>query len=509
MSLHHVARFADLPENRATPIRIGDRKLILIRYNGQIRAFEGECPHAGAPLEDGAICAGKLICPWHKAVFAITDGSLCEPPALDRLQRYPARVVNGQVEVDDQPMTLPSEPGGEDVRRFLIIGAGAAGTAAACALREKGYAGRLMLIDPQPDPGYDRTALSKFVIAGDMRPEEVPALRVEGFYREHNIQLIQAHVTALDPQAKRLTLANGQHMDYDAALIATGGTPKKLPLPGADLPQVLTLRSRDDAQAILNAARPGANAVIIGDSFIGLEAASALRKRGLTVTLLARHETPFAQQFGERVGNAMRRLHEQNGVLFRTHVEAIRFEGDQALKCVVLNNGERLPADLVVVGTGVSPACDFVQGVERERDGSLRVDAGMQIQDGLWAAGDIATFPLAGTPQRIEHWRLAQQQARIAAQNMLGGQKRYVDVPFFWTFHFGKRIDYLGHAEQWDDILFMGEPERLDFIGLICKDALVVAVVACQYERATALLAERMKQPLTVDEAHGLIRDAE
>jgi NADPH-dependent 2,4-dienoyl-CoA reductase/sulfur reductase-like enzyme/nitrite reductase/ring-hydroxylating ferredoxin subunit len=509
MPLYPVARFADLPENRATEIKVGDKKIVLIRFSEQVRAFQGECPHAGAPLSDGAICAGKLICPWHKAAFSTNDGSLCEPPALDALQRFAAKVVDGEVLVDDQPLPSLDENEATDSRCFVIVGAGAGGTAAACALREKGFGGRLVLIDPQTEAGYDRTALSKFVIAGDMQPEEVPALREEEFYREQDIRRVTAKVTALDAQARRVTLDDSQHIDYDSALISTGGIAQLLDLPGAGLPQVLTLRSRDDAQAILNAAQPDGNAVIIGDSFIGLEAASALRKRGLSVTLLARHETPFIKQFGERIGSALRRLHEQNGVLFRTHVEAVRFEGEHHLQSVVLNNGERLPADVVLVGTGVRPATDFVQGVEHAKDGSLLVDAGMQVCAGLWAVGDMATFPRSGTMLRIEHWRLAQQQARIAALNMLGGNEQFRDVPFFWTFHFGKRIDYLGHAAQWDDIIFKGEPERFVFIGLICRDGQVIAAVACKYERAMALLAERMKQPLTVEQALVLIDECE
>ena len=506
MPLHQVARFADLPQDRATQIKIGDKKIALIRIDDQIRAYQGECPHAGAPLAKGAICNGKLICPWHKAAFAIADGSLCEPPALDSLRRYPARVVDGQVVIDDQPLpTGKEESASADSRCFVIVGAGAAGTAAASALREMGFAGGLVLIDPQQQPGYDRTALSKFVIAGEMPPDQVPPLRDESFYGEQRIQRIRASVINLDLPGKQLTLDDGQQLTYDAALITTGGIPKPLELPGADLPQVLTLRSRDDARALLYAAHPGAHAVIIGDSFIGLEAASALRKRGLDVIVLARHEIPFEKQFGSRIGKALRRLHELNGVWFRTHVEAVRFEGELQLTEVVLNNGERLPADLVLVGAGVRPATDFLHCITREEDGSLKVDAGMQVGDALWAAGDIATFPLAGTALRIEHWRLAQQQARIAARNMLGGSERYVDVPFFWTFHFGKRIDYLGHAEHWDDILIVGDPENFEFVGLICKAGQVEAVVACQYERVMAMFAERMKQPLMVDEALGLI----
>ncbi len=505
MPLHPVARFADLPQDRATQIKIGENKIALVRFGDQIRAYQGECPHAGAPLAEGAICNGKLICPWHKAAFAIADGTLCEPPALDGLQRYPAKVVDGQVVIDDQPLPFGNEDVSADSRCFVIVGAGAAGTAAASALREKGFGGRLVLIDPQQHPDYDRTALSKFVIAGEMSPAEVPPLRDERFYSEQRIQRIRAAVTDMDLSGKCLALDDGQQLTYDAALITTGGIPKRLDLPGANLPQVLSLRSRDDARALLYAAQPDGHAVIIGDSFIGLEAASALRKRGLQVTVLARHEIPFQKQFGERIGKAIRRLHEQNGVLFRTHVEAVKFEGELQLTDVVLNNGEHLPADVVLIGTGVRPATDFLHGIALEEDGSLRVDAGMQVGQALWAAGDIVTFPLAGAPLRIEHWRLAQQQARIAAHNMLGGTERYVDVPFFWTFHFGKRIDYLGHAEQWDDIRFIGEPENFEFIALICKAGQVEAVVACQYERVMAMLAERMKHPLMVDEASGLI----
>jgi hypothetical protein len=131
----------------------------------------------------------------------------------------------------------------------------------------------------------------------------------------------------------------------------------------------------------------------------------------------------------------------------------------------------------------------------------------MRVADGVWAVGDIATFPLNGAPVRIEHWRLAQQQARIAAANMLGGDEHYLDVPFFWTYHFGKRYDYLGHAEHWDEVEFKGTPEHPPFIALLGKNGLVAAAVACDEGRAMAALAQRMKQPLPVDEAWRLIRD--
>ena len=507
MALHRVARFADVPENRGLEVQSADTKIVLLRVGDHLRAFQGECPHAGAPLAEGALCHGRLICPWHKAAYRIEDGALCEPPSLDSLKRYRLEIRDDEVWVDDQPMSDAHTPPADDERTFVIIGAGAAGTACAAALREKGFGGRVLLIDRESDAGYDRTVLSKFVIAGEMPPEEVPPLRDEDFYREQRIERINAEVTSLDAANKTLRLADGQSLSYDAALLATGGTPNPLTLPGADLPQVFVLRSKDQALRILDSAKPGQRAVIIGDSFIAMESASSLRQYGLDVTVLARHAVPFAKQFGDAVGKAIRALHEANGVVFHTDGNATHIEGTASVEAVRLDNGQRLPADLVLVGIGVSPATGAFTGLSLEKDQSLKVDGGMRVTDGLWAAGDIATFPLNGQPQRIEHWRLAQQQARIAAMNMLGGDEHYLDVPYFWTWHFGKNYDYLGHAANWDEVEFKGDPDHPPFIGLFGKDGLLVAAVACDEERAIAMLAERMKQPLSVDEAWRLIRD--
>jgi NADPH-dependent 2,4-dienoyl-CoA reductase/sulfur reductase-like enzyme/nitrite reductase/ring-hydroxylating ferredoxin subunit len=507
MALHRVARFADVPQDRGLEVRIDKTKIVLLRLGDQLRAYQGKCPHAGAPLAKGALCEGRLICPWHKAAYRLEDGALCEPPSLDSLRRYPLEIRDDEVWVDDQPMPTASTPPADDKRTFVIIGAGASGTACAAALREKGFGGRVVLIDREPEAGYDRTVLSKFVIAGEMPPDEVPPLRDESFYREQRIEQINSDVMGLDAANRTLRLADGQSLSYDAAVIATGGIPKTLSLPGADLPQVFVLRSKAQAQRILTSAKPGQRAVIVGDSFIALESASSLRQYGLDVTVLARHAIPFEAHFGDAVGKAIRALHEANGVVFHTDGEAAQIEGTGKVEAVLLDNGQRLPADLVLVGIGVTPATAPFADLPKEKDQSLKVDGGMRVTDGLWAVGDIATFPLNGQPQRIEHWRLAQQQARIAAANMLGGDERYLDVPYFWTWHFGKNYDYLGHAQAWDEVEFKGDPDHPPFIGLFGKNGVVAAAVACDQERAMAMLAERMKQPLSVDEAWRLIRD--
>ncbi|WP_434559474.1 FAD-dependent oxidoreductase [Pseudomonas sp. Z4-20] len=507
MPMHQVARLADVREDRGLEVTLNDAPILLLRAGGQVRAFQGKCPHAGAPLAKGAVCHGRVICPWHKAAFRAEDGALCEPPALDSLERYHVEVRGDDVWVDDQPLPAEKIPPADDPRTFVIIGAGAAGTACAAALREKGFGGQILMIDREAEAGYDRTVLSKYVLAGDMAAQETPSLRDESYFTQQRIERRHGEVVGLDVAARQVRLADGTLLGYDAVLVATGGEPRKLDLPGSDLPQVLVLRSLADSRQILEQAKPGQRAVIIGDSFIAMEVASSLCKRELSVTVLARHPVPFAAQFGDSIGKAILARHRANGVVYHSDGEAARIEGAGKVEAVLLDNGQRLAADLVIIGVGIRPATEPFAKLPRADDRSLMVDDSMRAADGVWAVGDIATFALNGQPRRIEHWRLAQQQARIAATNMLGGEEHYLDVPFFWTYHFGKRYDYLGHAEEWDEVQFKGTPEHPPFIALLGKDGLVAAAVACDEGRAMAALAQRMKQPLPVDEAWRLVRD--
>ncbi|TBU91957.1 FAD-dependent oxidoreductase [Phytopseudomonas dryadis] len=505
MTLHAVTSLAELGENSLNRFEVAGRPVLLVRRADRLQAYQADCPHAGAPLEEGCLYQDKLICPWHKAAFELEQGQVCEPPALTALQRYAVSLIEGEVWVDDQPLAQPPTAAGDDRRCFVVVGAGAAGAAAVATLRGKGYAGRLLLLDQEQSAGYDRTALSKFVIAGQMAADAVPALLGEDFYRDNDVQRISARVTAIAADCQRLQLADGSSIHYDAALLATGATPKRLAIEGADLAGVLVLRSRADAQRLADAARPGKRVVIVGDSFIGLEAASALRTRGLQVHLVARHQVPLSKQLGERIGRALRTLHEAHGVIFHTPAEPRRIDGEGRVTGVTLDNGRHIPADLVLLGAGVAPATGFISGCQLAEDGSLEVDASMRVRDGLWAAGDMVSFPLQGEPTHIEHWRLAQQHARVAAGNMLGARQSFADVPFFWTYHYGKNIEVLGHAREWNRIDIEGMPERQDFIALLCVDERVESVVACGRQAVMALLSQRMKSPLERGEALVLI----
>jgi NADPH-dependent 2,4-dienoyl-CoA reductase/sulfur reductase-like enzyme/nitrite reductase/ring-hydroxylating ferredoxin subunit len=501
-----VARFSELAENSITRKRLADElEVILVRSDGEVHAFGATCPHAGAPLDEGAVCDGRLICPWHKAEFRIRDGALLQPPALDDLISYPVEREGEDVFVSNQPITRPPSPRHAGRETVAIIGSGAAGIAGAAELRRLGFDGRILLIGAEAETPYDRTALSKFVISGAMKPDEIPPLREPDWFAQTRIERISATVTRVDASAKAVHLGDGRIISYDKALVALGSVAKRPALPGMTLRGAATLHNRADAPAIL-AAPADSRVVIMGSSFIGLEAASALRDKGCHVTVVAPDTVPFAKQLGPEIGGMFRRLHEAHGVIFRLQAEIDSIDGTGSVTAVTLKGGETLPAEFVLVGVGVAPASETMHGVEKAADGGIVVDGTFRAADGLYAAGDCAAFPLHGRPTRIEHWRVAQQQARIAASAMMGGRETYSDIPFFWTYHYGKRFEYLGHAAVWDSLQCDGDLDSHNFVALQIKDGNVVGVIACQRERVTAILMARLRHPLAEAEALALIR---
>jgi len=237
------------------------------------------------------------------------------------------------------------------------------------------------------------------------------------------------------------------------------------------------------------------------------------------VTVISPEDVPFAAQLGKTIGEMFMRLHLANGVRLRMKSQAKALEGDAAVRRVVLESGDVVEADLVIIGTGVQPATAFLEGVDLAEDGAIAVDTSMCAAPGLYAAGDIARFPLAhtGRPTRIEHWRVAQQHARVAAHNMASGEGKtsadgkqpdsgpeqsrsesYTGVPYFWTYHFGKRFDYLGHADGKGEIVVDGSLDTQAFMAYQIEDGHVAAVIACDREAATARLAEAMRNRLTL-----------
>ena len=442
-----VCRLSELRDGSITKARAGDADIVIVRDGTLVSAFAATCPHAGAPPEEGAVCDHRPVCPRHKATFRLRDGAVLEPPAMDALTRYSVRIEGDDVLVSPEPISAErtiAAPAGPIV---LIVGSGAGGTAAAVALRELSFSGQITMIGTEALEPYDRTVLSKFVLA-DMKPSNVPPLRRDGYWVEHRIDRMDATVVRLDAAARQVKLADGTMLDYDAAVLATGAIPNVPKLPGVTLQGVFTLRSRQDAAAIVALATKGARAVIVGSSFIGLEAASALHERGVHVNVVAPEEIPFARQFGPEIGAMFRRLHEANGTEFRLGARISGIEGTKKAAAMLVEGGERLLADLVALGVGVTPATGFVDGVGKAQDGGIMVDSTLHAGNDLYVAGDSACFPFAGEHVRIEHWRVAQQHGWVAAANIAGISRRYDGVPFFWTYHFGRRFEYLGHADR-------------------------------------------------------------
>jgi NADPH-dependent 2,4-dienoyl-CoA reductase/sulfur reductase-like enzyme len=269
------------------------------------------------------------------------------------------------------------------------------------------------------------------------------------------------------------------------------------------------LRTPEDASAILTTAGPGRRAVVIGSGYIGLEAAESLRERGLDVAIVAPRKVPLERQLGPEIGGAFRRLHEKQGVVFHMGEEIAAIEGDGRLERVRLKSGVVLPADLVVAGLGITLATGFLPPGALRRDHGIDVDTQLRLADGLYAAGDIAAFPLYGTGDRIrvEHWRVAEQQGRVAALNMLGQAVDYTAVPYFWTIRYMKRLDYVGHAERWDEVVIDGDLQEPNFTAFYIYTGVVRAIAGWGRDHAMAAVIPLMteRHDWTVSELRGAL----
>jgi NADPH-dependent 2,4-dienoyl-CoA reductase/sulfur reductase-like enzyme/nitrite reductase/ring-hydroxylating ferredoxin subunit len=486
-----VAKVGDLGDGQMKAVKVGETDVLLSRLNGQFYAIGATCTHQGAPLADGLLHGDTVMCPWHHSCFRVTTGECLEPPALDAEPRYTVR-LDGEsviVGVDDgkgaeQGATDGKREQTRDTRVFAILGGGAAGYSAAAVLRDQGFAGRVMMITREDDLPYDRTMLSKEYLSGNA--DEATPLRDETYYKDHHVETVTGdEVASVDPQGRSIAFAGGKTLHYDTLLLATGGEPRALPVPGADLTNVFYLRSKHDGERLVERATQAKTAVVIGASFIGMEAAASLTNRGLKVTVVAPEAVPFEKILGAEVGNAIRKMHEEKGVTFYLGHQVDRLDGHDSVDAVILDNGERLPAELVVAGLGIKLVTSYLQGVALEKDGSVMVDRTMKVMDGLFAAGDIATFPLRGTGEtaRVEHWRVAEQQGKAAARGMLGIGDGYGEVPFFWSNQFDLALTYVGYATGWDEVFYWGDVSSYEFVAFYVKNGRVAAAAGNYRDR--------------------------
>jgi NADPH-dependent 2,4-dienoyl-CoA reductase/sulfur reductase-like enzyme len=327
-------------------------------------------------------------------------------------------------------------------------------------LRRRGFDGQLTLISADRDAPYDRPNCSKDFLAGEAPPEWMP-LRTDDWYADNDIDLrLSTEIASFDAAARRVALKGGDTLAYDALVLALGAEPTRPPIPGLDAPSAHVLRSLADARAILAAAKGARRVAVIGASFIGLEVAAALRHHGLEVCVAAPEAVPLGRILGDEAGAWIRRLHEANGVVFHL---GRKVEGWSNGRLQL--NGEALEADFVVVGTGVRPRTALAEAAGLQIEHGVVVDARLRTSaPDIYAVGDIARFPDAASGKliRVEHWVHAERQGQHAARAILGDDAPFTDPPFFWSAHYGTTLNYVGHAEAFDEARLEGSLDDQD-----------------------------------------------
>jgi NADPH-dependent 2,4-dienoyl-CoA reductase/sulfur reductase-like enzyme/nitrite reductase/ring-hydroxylating ferredoxin subunit len=445
-----------IPDGGMLAGRAGDDAVLLFRRGEEVFAIGSACTHYGGPLAEGIVVGDTVRCPWHHACFSLRSGENLRPPALTPVAAWEVVREGDTVRVGAkraEPSPRGANPLGPDP--IVIVGAGPAGLLAALTLRREGYAGTVRWFGAEATPPVDRPNLSKDYLAGKA-PEEWIPLRPPEVYADLGIRPeTNTEVVSIEPAARRVTLSDGRSIPYGALLLATGTEPVRLDVPGASLPHVHTLRTLADSRAIIAQAEKSKRAVVVGSSFIGLEVAASLRERGVEVHVVSKDARPLERILGPEVGDFVRGIHESHGVVF--HLETTVASIDA--RAATLENGERLAADLVVVGIGVRPRTQLAEKA------GLRVERGVIVDErletsapGIYAAGDIARYPdpRTGSPVRIEHFVHAERQGQTAARNMLGRREPFRIPPFFWSQHYDVVLNYAGHAEKWDEIRVEG-----------------------------------------------------
>ena len=459
----------------------GEEEVLLVRRGAEIFAVGAHCTHYHGPLVDGLVVAKTVRCPWHHACFDLRTGEALHAPAFDPLACWSVEQRDGKVFVGEKrEQPAPRRRGastGKAPDRIVIVGGGAAGFAAAERLRREAYRGSIVMLTSDDAPPVDRPNLSKDYLAGNA-PEEWVPLRSDEFYADNGIELrLKTEVADIDASAREVTLADGSKVPYDRLLLATGAEPVRLSIPGAELAHVRTLRSLADCRGIIDLAQTARRTVVLGASFIGLEAAASLRARDIEVHVVAPEKRPMERIFGPEMGDFVRALHEEHGVVFHLEDTAAAIDATQ----VKLKSGRTLNADLVIVGVGVRPRTELAENAGLALDRGVVVNAQLETSaPGIFAAGDIARWPdpPSGEHIRVEHWVVAERQGQTVALNMLGQKERFAAVPFFWSQHYDVPINYVGHAENWDELSIEGDIAAKDCLLRFKRDGRLLAVAS-------------------------------
>ncbi|HMG29906.1 MAG TPA: FAD-dependent oxidoreductase [Jiangellaceae bacterium] len=390
---------------------------------------------------------------------------------------------------------------------FVIVGASLAGAKTAEALRDQGHDGAIVLVGDETERPYERPPLSKDYLTGKADRDTV-YVHPPSWYDEHDVELrLGTTVTAVQPGSYRVVLDDGETLGYAKLLIATGSTPRPLPVPGGNLDGVLYLRRLADSDRIRQTLHEGSRLVVVGAGWIGLETAAAARAAGADVTVLERSELPLLRVLGAEMAQVFADLHRDHGVDLRLGVTVAEIAGhDGKASAVVLADGTRLPADAVIAGVGITPVTGLAEAAGLDVDNGILVDEHLRTSDpDIYAAGDVANafHPRLGRRLRVEHWANALHQPAVAATGMLGGQATYDRTPYFYTDQYDLGMEYTGFAEtgDYDQIVVRGDTARREFVAFWLRDRRVLAGMNVNVRDVIDRIEELIRSGTPVDAA--------
>jgi 3-phenylpropionate/trans-cinnamate dioxygenase ferredoxin reductase subunit len=385
---------------------------------------------------------------------------------------------------------------------FAIVGAGHCAGQAAASLRQQGFDGDIVIIGEESHIPYQRPPLSKKFLAGELPLERV-YLRPPKFYRDTNIELLlDTRVVALHRQQRKIALADGTHRRYDRLLLATGSVPKRLQVTGVDLPGVCYLRTIADAQRIQLHMESGRDLVVIGGGYIGLEVSAVGVQRGMRVTLLEADDRILNRVTAPLISDFFVQLHRQHGVDIRCNARVQRFDGSKRVTGVICGDGRRIEADLVVIGIGITPNTELAQAAGLPCDNGIVVDEYCQTADGhIFAAGDCSSHPnpLLQRRLRLESVHNAVEQGKTAAANMCGKGQPYAEIPWFWSDQYDIKLQIVGLANGYDQLVQRGHTEEGAFALFYLKDGVLIAVDAINNPREYMACKKLIPQRLHID----------
>ncbi|XP_033207120.1 apoptosis-inducing factor 3 isoform X2 [Belonocnema kinseyi] len=487
-----VCNEEDIKENEMKILSLGEDggKILLIKQKGELHAIGTKCTHYGALLHTGALGEGRVRCPWHGACFSIKTGDIEDYPGLDSLPCYQVKVNDkGHVRVRAQRKYLEANKRIKEICSFnlensntaVIVGGGPAGATCAESLRQEGFTGRIIMICKEKSLPYDRVKVSKSM---DLNVKNI-LLRPQIFYDECKIETrLGIEATNLDTERKVLTLSKEEEINYVHLFIATGCRPRFPDTPGVDLKNIFVLRNYTDANGVHKALSPNKNVVILGTSFIGMEAAAFCLGKCASLTVIGRESLPLEAIFGDEIGKRVKQEFESKGIkfIFKNSIEKFlpKANDDKVLSQIKLQDGTTLPADIAILGIGSFYNTDWLKAssIKMLDNGTVKVDKHLKTNiENIYAGGDIAFAPLNifDDSAAIGHYSLAHYHGKIAALNICRKETVLNSVPFFWTTLFGKSYRYAGYGRP-TSMKVHGSLEDFKFFAYYFKDGKVIAM---------------------------------